>query len=93
VENHVERVREARGFPFIEQFLQDLRHGCRLLANNPAFTAVSVLSLGLGIGANSAIFTSPTPCCSDRFPSRHPARSCRSARPITIRHAAPVCPV
>ena len=57
VENHVERVREARGFPFIEQFLQDLRHGSRLLVKNAAFTVVSVLSLGLGIGANSAMFS------------------------------------
>lgn len=57
VENYVESVRDARGFPFAEQFMQDLRHGCRLLARNPGFTAVSVLSLGLGIGANSAVFS------------------------------------
>ena len=52
----MDAVRDQRGLPWVDDLVRDVRHGFRTLGHTPMFTAIALLTLALGIGANAAIF-------------------------------------
>jgi len=67
-----EKIREVRIGHYLETILQDLRYGARILAKSPVFTAVAVISLAMGIGANTAIFSLIDEVLLKTLPVDHP---------------------
>jgi putative ABC transport system permease protein len=84
MDKHRADVREASGISWFDELLQDLRYGVRGLIRNPGYAALAIVTLGLGIGANSAIFSVINGVLLKPLPYEH------GDRLVVVRQSAPL---
>ena len=84
MDKHKADAREARGISWVDEFFQDIKYGVRTLGKNPGYAVLAILTLGLGIGANTAIFSVINGVLLKPLPYEH------GDRLVLVRQSAPL---